>query len=62
MVIKKSKCRIADILEHTLDALIGKKISTEAFEKVFKDELFMCNELGLIGGETFAVDGLRLPS
>ena len=22
----------------------------------------MCNELGLIGGETFAEDGLRLPS
>ena len=33
-----------------------------AFEKVFTEVLMYCNELELIGGEMFAVDGLRLPS
>ena len=32
------------------------------FNDVFVKVLIYCNELGLIGGETFAVDGLRLPS
>jgi transposase len=30
--------------------------------KVFSEVMMYCNELGLIGGETFAIDGLRLPS
>ena len=34
----------------------------EAVEKTFVQVLMYCNELGLIGGENFAVDGLRLPS
>jgi transposase len=31
-------------------------------EKTFVHVLVYCNELGLIGGENYAVDGLRLPS
>jgi len=34
----------------------------EAVEEAFVRVLMYCNELGLIGGENFAVDGLRLPS
>jgi len=34
----------------------------EAVEATFARVLMYCNELGLIGGENFAVDGLRLPS
>jgi transposase len=33
-----------------------------AVSETFAQVLMYCNELGLIGGETFAVDGLRLPS
>ena len=33
-----------------------------AVEETFTRVLLYCNELGLIGGENFAVDGLRLPS
>jgi transposase len=36
--------------------------SKEAVKETFVRVLMYCNELGLIGGETFAVDGLRLPS
>jgi len=36
--------------------------SSEEIEKIFVKVLMYCNELGLIGGETFAIDGLRLPS
>ena len=32
------------------------------FREVFEEVLLYCNELDLIGGEMFAVDGLRLPS
>jgi transposase len=34
----------------------------EEFKDIFVKVLAYCNELGLIGGETFAIDGLRLPS
>jgi len=34
----------------------------EEFKEIFVKVLMYCNELGLIGGETFATDGLRLPS
>jgi transposase len=36
--------------------------SSDDFEKVFSEVLWYCNELKLVGGEDFAVDGLRLPS
>ena len=49
-----------DIHWTTIAGFISK--NGETFEKLFKNVLFMCNELGLIGGETFALDGLRLPS
>jgi transposase len=41
------------------DFISGNK---EAAKETFVQVLMYCNELGLIGGETFAVDGLRLPS
>jgi len=41
------------------DFISGNK---EAVEETFVQVLMYCNELGLIGGENFAVDGLRLPS
>ena len=41
------------------DFISGNK---EAVEATFVQVLMYCNELGLIGGENFAVDGLRLPS
>jgi len=41
------------------DFISGNK---EAVEGTFAQVLMYCNELGLIGGENFAVDGLRLPS
>jgi uncharacterized protein YukE len=34
----------------------------EKFKEVFVKVLAYCAELGLVGGETFATDGLRLPS
>jgi transposase len=34
----------------------------EAFKKIFEKILTYCAELGLIGGNTFAIDGCRLPS
>jgi len=36
--------------------------SSKEIEIIFEKVLLYCNELGLIGGETFAIDGLRLPS
>jgi len=36
--------------------------NSEAFYDVFIKILLYCTELGLIGGKTFAIDGLRLPS
>jgi len=36
--------------------------NSEAFNDIFIKILLYCNELGLIGGKTFAIDGLRLPS
>jgi len=41
------------------DFITGNK---EAVEATFTQVLMYCNELGLIGGENFAMDGLRLPS
>jgi len=41
------------------DFISGNK---EAVKETFAQVLMYCNELGLIGGENFAVDGLRLPS
>ena len=41
------------------DFISGNK---EGFKEVFIQVLLYCNELGLIGGENFAVDGVRLPS
>ena len=43
----------------TADFISGNK---EAVKETFVQVLTYCNELGLIGGEKFAVDGLRLPS
>jgi transposase len=34
----------------------------EEAKEIFVQALMYCNELGLIGGENFAADGLRLPS
>jgi transposase len=36
--------------------------NSEAAKAIFVQVLMYCNELGLIGGENFAIDGLRLPS
>jgi len=36
--------------------------NSEEFKEMFVKVLAYCNELGLVGGETFAIDGLRLPS
>jgi transposase len=36
--------------------------NSEKFQKVFIEVLTYCTELNLIGGETFAIDGCRLPS
>jgi transposase len=36
--------------------------NSEAVKETFTQVLMYCNELGLIGGKDFALDGLRLPS
>ncbi|GHT72154.1 transposase [Spirochaetia bacterium] len=36
--------------------------NNEQFREVFEKVLTYCNELGLIGGKVFAIDGCRLPS
>ena len=36
--------------------------NSEKFQNIFIKVLTYCSELGLIGGKTFAIDGLRLPS
>ncbi|MCL2129250.1 MAG: transposase [Treponema sp.] len=41
------------------DFISGNK---EEITEVFVQVLMYCNELGLIGGENYAIDGLRLPS
>ena len=41
------------------DFISGNK---ERFKETFVQVLMYCNELGLIGGENYAIDGLRLPS
>jgi len=41
------------------DFISGNK---EAVEDAFVQVLMYCNELGIIGGENYAIDGLRLPS
>ena len=41
------------------DFISGNK---EEVKETFEQVLMYCNELGLIGGKDFAVDGLRLPS
>ena len=43
---------IADFISH----------NGERFKEVFAKALAYCAELGLVGGQTFATDGLRLPS
>ena len=37
-------------------------LNSEEFKETFVKALMYCNELSLIGGETYAIDGLRLPS
>ena len=59
-IVAKALTRDMDIHWTTIASFISK--NGEAFEEVFIEVLFICNELGLIGGETFGVDGLRLPS
>jgi transposase len=44
----------------TIAAFVSK--NSKKLEEIFKKVLMYCNELELIGGEDFAVDGLRLPS
>ena len=36
--------------------------NSSEFKEIFMKVLVYCNELGLIGGEIYAIDGLRLPS
>ena len=59
-IVAKALSGDMDIHWTTIASFIAK--NSEAFKDVFKAVLFFCNELGLIGGETFGVDGLRLPS
>ncbi|MGH8502554.1 MAG: IS1182 family transposase [Gammaproteobacteria bacterium] len=37
-------------------------VNTEAVTALFRDVLLICDELGLIGRELFAIDGCKLPS
>ena len=37
-------------------------VNSKEFKETFQQVITYCNELGLIGGDTFAIDGLRLPS
>ena len=55
-IVAKALTRNMDIHWTTIASFISK--NGEAFEEVFIEVLFICNELGLIGGETFGVDGL----
>jgi transposase len=73
---RKSSRGIWDLCRHNIIAkaltvdmeihwtTIGNFISSNSkdFEEIFVRVLAYANELGLIGGETFAEDGLRLPS
>ena len=36
--------------------------NSERFQEIFVKVLAYCSETGLVGGQTFAIDGLRLPS
>ena len=57
-----AKALTADMEVHW--TTIAKFISSnnEKFQEVFAKVLVYCVELGLVGGETFAIDGCRLPS
>jgi transposase len=59
-IIAKALTRDMEIHWTTIaDFVSGNK---EGVKETFVQVLMYCNELGLIGGENFAVDGLRLPS
>jgi transposase len=57
-----AKALTGDMIIHwtTIADFISK--NSEEFKEMFVKVLAYCNELGLVGGETFAIDGLRLPS
>lgn len=57
-----AKALINDISIHwtTIADFISE--NSEEFKRIFIQVLTYCNELGLVGGETFAIDGLRLPA
>jgi transposase len=59
IIAKALTCDMAIHWTTIADFISGNK---EAVEETFTRVLMYCNELGLIGGESFAVDGLRLPS
>ena len=59
IIAKALTCDMAIHWTTIADFISGNK---EAVEETFTQVLMYCNELGLIGGENFAVDGLRLPS
>ncbi len=44
----------------TIAAFVGR--SPEAIQSVFREVLLVCDQMGLIGKEMFAIDGLKLPS
>ena len=59
-IIAKALSGDMDIHYTTIaDFISGNK---KAFKETFVQVLMYCNELGLIGGENYAIDGLRLPS
>jgi len=59
-IIAKSLTRDIDIHWTTIANFISS--NRKEFENTFVEVLAYCNELELIAGEDFAVDGLRLPS
>lgn len=59
-IIAKALIGDMDIHWTTIADFISK--NSIAFNDIFVKVLAYCNELGLIGNETFAIDGLRLPS
>ena len=59
-IIAKALTGDMDIHWTTIADFISK--NGEKFLDIFVMVLMYCNELGLIGGENYAIDGLRLPS
>src|SRR4030067_854445 len=47
-------------LEHTISELVDKHMDLSVFDARFSNTLLVCEEMGLLGGTHFGLDGVKL--